>query len=194
VVSRTQPPQRLVFLNNNGIASEMAMSGSNPVVAPPNLTNPAATCPVNTVCTQPPVDTCTAAKPCTNNPPPSTCPVNTVCTQPPVDTCTAAKPCTTNPSDTAKGIVLYNGDTQRVTNLLTQSTNQAGVMVQKGSDPIGTVVNIATVRKEGTMVLVNDAADDLTVYVVLGVAADPTKPMIFNGVLVVAPKALLAQL
>jgi len=88
--------------------------------------------------------------------------------------------------------VLYTGGTQQVTTLLTTSAGQAGLISEDRTSILGVRLNPATVRVEGGFVLVNDATDDLKIFVVLGEANDPMKPMLHNGQIMVAAKAMMA--
>lgn len=111
----------------------------------------------------------------------------------PAPTCPAGQTCPTNPNpNPTTGPVLFGGDVSIIKTLLTTKGNEVAMMTGPNTPPVGAVVNASSVRKEGTMVLVNDAADEMKVYIVLGDPGDPMKPMLANGVLAVAPRSLLA--
>lgn len=162
-MTKMQPAMRVIFLNNAGNVLEPAFAGNNPVVAPPGMG------------TQPP-------PPCPEG---QTCP-----TQPPP--CPEGQTCPTQPPPNGTGPTLFSGDPAQIRTLLSTQGNVVTMMTGPNTPPVSAVVSASSVRLEGTMVLVNDIADEMKVYVVLGEPTDPRKPMMANGVIAVAPRTLLA--
>lgn len=163
VMSKSQPPQRLVFLNQNNNPQVLALSGNYPIVAPVGGTNP-------------------------QNPPPPPPPDSTF-------TCPANQTCPPKDTLAQQGPVPFRGNMDIVKQLLTASSGVASLATGTAQLPVGTPVSMASLRLEAGLTLVNDASDDSKVYVVLGVAADPMKPMInpAGNQVVVAPRNLIAM-
>jgi hypothetical protein len=106
-------------------------------------------------------------------------------------------PCTQNcatnpPPPTGSGPVLFSGSLDLVKNALTNNGGNLMVMIDAAGNAVAAKANLASLMKDGNLVVVHDATDDTKVYVILGDANDPMKPMLRNGAIAVAPKSLLA--
>lgn len=118
----------------------------------------------------------------------TTCPAGATC--PPRDTVATGNPPQTGDTQPPPA---YRGTVENLVMILNGKGNKVKVLAPPPAAPMETMINPATLRTDGQVTLVADAADGARLYVVLGDKTEPARPfMTTDGFVGVMPAPTMA--